>query len=208
MATPVEAPEKTTRVMTGQDRRLLALFTEHFPFDEVSTAVKQRFLDEKSGDPWKFLARQMYLYWRASADVQKLIIDCDAQPSCPKDLTIHYHRKHGNVEWSAAKFTKQKYLYLLEEQKNGKSLVGTKLREELKGKSVMNACVLDWLLTHPDQIPYFWKGKSIFFWGTIYSDSCDSLSVRYLHFNGLGCYTGYSWLGEVWDGDRPALLAE
>lgn len=208
MAMPVVVPEKTDRMMTGQDRRLFALFIEHFPFDSVSVDTKQVFINDKTGEQWKFLAKQMETFHKAQADVKSLVINCNVSPSIPSGLKVHAHRKHGKLTWDKAKFSDIKYLFLSEGQKGEKHLAGRLLHKELTGKPVMNACVLDWLLDHPDQIPDSWKGKAIFFWGTEYSDSDGRLCVRYLYWRGTEWISDYGWLKDGWGGRYPALLGK
>ena len=58
----------------------------------------------------------------------------------------------------------------------GKKMTGRDLLKELEENKipVMNTCVLDYLLAHPELIPENWKkdekgdARNIFFWGTIY----------------------------------------
>ena len=83
---------------------------------------------------------------------------------------------------------------------------GTELREELKGKPVLNANVLDYLLKHPELIPEEWKGKAVFFWGTIYRDSRGNLCVRCLYWDGSRWYWSHNWLDDFWLADNLALL--
>lgn len=103
-------------------------------------------------------------------------------------------------------------LHLSKRQMCGKWLKGHELREELTGKPVLNANILDALYQNPHLIPEEWKKdedgniRYIFFWGTIYRASDDRLCVRCLCFHGGAWYRDYSWLGDVWSGDRPAAL--
>jgi len=129
------------------------------------------------------------------------LIDCDAAPFTQSGWKVEKHQKGGQFKWDSA----QVALYLSEFQKNG-VIDGNKLRNELAGKPVMNACVLDYLLAHPNLIPEKWKGKYVFFWGTIYRDSDGYLYVRYLGWYGDGWGWRYRWLGDVWSGDGPAAL--
>jgi tetratricopeptide (TPR) repeat protein len=87
------------------------------------------------------------------------------------------------------------------------------LREELGGKPLLNANVLDYLLTHPAAIPENWKTdevgrpRRISFWGTIYTIPGGSprLAVRYLYWDKSAWKSGYSTLScthhqTVWSG--------
>lgn len=101
--------------------------------------------------------------------------------------------------------------HLSKRQQNGKSLKGYELREELTGKPILNANLLDALYENTHLIPEDWKKdeqgntRYIFFWGTIYRGSDGNLSVRYLFFNDGAWRRRYCrWLGRDWRGYDPA----
>ncbi len=131
------------------------------------------------------------------------IIDCSADPFCPDGWTVEEHRKAGQLEWNPAKVK----LFLDLGQQNGRCLKGHDLREAIKNQPVLNACVLDWLLAHPKFIPENWKGKYVFFWGTIYRGSDGHPYVRYLDWRGDRWDWDCRWLGGGWLGDGPAVLS-
>ena len=103
-------------------------------------------------------------------------------------------------------------LHLSKRQMGGKAIGGHDLREELTGKPVLNANILDALYENPHLIPEDWKTDAdgniryIFFWGTIYRDSGDGLCVRYLYFRDGVWDRHYYWLDRVWFGHDPAAL--
>lgn len=103
-------------------------------------------------------------------------------------------------------------LHLSRRQQNGKSLKGYELREELTGKPVLNANLLDALTDNPHLIPEDWKKdedgniRYIFFWATIYRDSSGDLCVRYLYFLDGTWRRRYDWLDDGWFGGDPAVL--
>lgn len=130
------------------------------------------------------------------------IIDCDAAPFKPKDWKVVSHNKGGRFTWDPTKVV----LHLEPEQKSG-SLVGTTLRKRLGRLKKLNANVLDYLLKNPHLIPEEWKGKAIFFWGTVYRDAVGSLYVRYLHWDGSSWDWIYSWVDNGWNAFSPAALA-
>ena len=142
---------------------------------------------------------------KAATTAVQHTIDCDAAPLCPSGWKIEEHRKGGQLAWD--KEAQAKALYLSQGQKGGGIVEGNKLREDLRNQPVLNANVLDDLLAHPEQIPAEWKGKYVFFWGTIYRDSEGSLCVRGLYWNGDQWSWRYYWLVRVWDGDRPAVVS-
>jgi hypothetical protein len=130
------------------------------------------------------------------------IIDCDAKPFIPDGWKVQEHQKGGKLEWNPEKIQ----LYLSDGQKDGRYIEGNKLRKELKSKKVLNACVLDWLLAHPEFIPEEWKGKYIYFWGTIYRRSGGDLCVRCLCWRD-GRWDWYCrWLGGGWRFSGPAAV--
>src|SRR3989338_7937218 len=103
-------------------------------------------------------------------------------------------------------------LHLSKRQKNSKSLKGHELREELTGKPVLDANILDALLSNPHLISEDWKKdengntRYIFFLGTIYRNSDRPLFVRYLFFLGGKWRSNYYWLGNDWNDNYPAAL--
>jgi len=135
----------------------------------------------------------------------KHLIDCDADPYLPKGWKkVVSHKKGGMLEWNPAKV----YLHLSLNQQNGKTIQGHNLRKELENEPVLNANVLDYLLAHPELILEEWKGKYIFFWGTIYRGSGGRLYVRYLRWGGGAWNWGYNWLDDSWDSYYPVACSQ
>lgn len=131
------------------------------------------------------------------------LIDCDADPFIPESWEVLEHQKGGIVRFNASKID----LYLSKPQRKGNSIEGNKLREELKNKKVLNANVLDFLLKNPHLIPEDWKGKAIFFWGTIYCSSDGDLYVRYLSWFGGAWRWSRSWLDSGFRSGLPAAVS-
>ncbi len=130
------------------------------------------------------------------------VIDCDTNPFVPKGWKVEEHQKQGMVKWSKFLIT----LFLAEGQEDGKSIVGNELRKLLKGVRVMNANVLDFLLKHPGLIPDEWKGKAVFFWGTVYRYSDGDLYVRYLYWVDATWRWSGHWLDRDWHVGYPAAV--
>lgn len=143
------------------------------------------------------------LLGRADIKPVEHLIDCDADPFCPDGWKVEEHKKSGKVKWTKELIE----LYLSAGQQNGKCIQGHELRKELASKPVLNACVLDYLLAHLELIPEEWKGKYVFFWGTIYRYSADRLFVRVLYWRGGRWHWIYFWLGCDWHDDGPAALS-
>jgi len=132
------------------------------------------------------------------------LIDCDSAPFVPDGLSVEDHKKGGMFKFNPEKIS----LYLSKKQKK-RSIGGHDLRKELADKPVMNANVLDYLLARPELIPEEWKGKYIFFWGTVYRNSDGDLYVRYLGWDGSEWLWSYNWLDYVFGfgSANPAALA-
>lgn len=125
------------------------------------------------------------------AEVRTLrhVIDCTVEPLISGDWTIEKHEGLWQIEWP-----EQVGLFLSDDQKNRNAILGYKLLEELEGKSVLNACVLDWLLDHQEFIPKEWKKDSIFFWGTIWLDKDDVPHVQGLVWSDTKWVRTYRWI--------------
>lgn len=91
-------------------------------------------------------------------------------------------------------------------QQDGKVIRGHDLKKKLEGQPVLPAHVLDYLLEHPEIIPESWKGKAIFFWGTIYRYADGSLCVRCLSWYG-GRWVWVRWLDDDWDAYNPCAVS-
>lgn len=131
------------------------------------------------------------------------VIDLDADPRIPYDgWKVEEHKKGGQFTWNPEKVK----LFLHNKQKNGKTIEGNKLRKELSHTAVFNANLLDYLLDNQQFIPDEWKGKIIFFWGTIYRISDGDLCVRYLGWSGSQWGWGSYWLGGDFGGSFPAAV--
>ncbi|HBA36514.1 TPA: hypothetical protein DCZ15_01415 [Candidatus Falkowbacteria bacterium] len=141
---------------------------------------------------------------QAEIRIIERLIDCDSAPFIPDGWSVEKHKKGGMFKFNPGKIS----LYLSKKQKKG-GTGGHYLRKELSNKPVMNANVLDYLLTHPELIPeeWKWKGKCIFFWGTIYRSYDGLLLVRYLSWNGSEWYWDYFWLGRGFYSSDLAALA-
>jgi hypothetical protein len=130
------------------------------------------------------------------------LVDLDAGPSVPVGWKVQEHQKGSQFEWNPTKVK----LHLSPDQERGNVIEGDKLREELKGQSVYNANLLDYLLKNQHLIPEEWKGKYIFFWGTIYRDSKKNLCVRCLCWHRGAWRWHYGWLASDFLSNDPAAV--
>lgn len=133
----------------------------------------------------------------------KHLIDCDAAPFQLNGWSVEKHIKGGQFEWNPTRVK----LYLAKSQKPGKLVEGNKLRKELEGQLVLNANVLDYLLAHPELIPDEWKGKAVFFWGTIYRYSNGNLFVRCLFWHDSRWDWDLGWLDSGFYDSFPAAVS-
>ena len=150
---------------------------------------------------------QRFLSGSSEVVVKRHVIDTNADPFVPEGWKVEEHqttgpRNTGLVEWNPSKVS----LWLASGQQNGKSMQGHKLRTEVAKKSPFNANVLDYLLANPHLIPEEWKGKYVFFWGTIYRDRGEDLCVRCLYWRVVRWDWSNGWLGNDFLGDSPAAL--
>jgi hypothetical protein len=140
-------------------------------------------------------------------------IDMDPEPFVFHGWRIVEYQKTSNyinvlMGWDAARGE----LYVDDAQKNN-DITGSTVRERLRGKTVLNADALDFLLKHPKFIPEDWKKKDkrgntrrIFFWGTIYCRPNDDLYVRYLCWDKDRWVWDFLWLGALWQDNYTAAL--
>ena len=146
-------------------------------------------------------------------------VDCSLEPSKPgSNFTIELNKKGGVVRLERRGDDlyidgKKVVFHLSKKQINGKVITGHNLREELSGKKVLSAIILDYLLVHPELIPESWKKdekgntRFIFFWGTIFRDPDGDLCVRYLCWSDGGWRTNYHWLDLGFSADSPAAVS-
>jgi len=140
------------------------------------------------------------LYGYACIEYPEYLIDCDADPPTPNGWLVEEH-KQGGVLLSLPDID----FYLSEKQIKG-TIGWHDLRAELSGQQVMNANILHYLLAHQELIPKIWRGKSIFFWGTIYRDPSGDLRVPYLRWCGPEWSSDCAWIRSNFGSDNPAAV--
>ncbi|MFI5260484.1 MAG: hypothetical protein ACHQU0_01675 [Candidatus Paceibacteria bacterium] len=156
-----------------------------------------KYTDEEGERLSMALAEAFKMLYNGHASTVALphIIDCDSALFVPDGWKVEEHDEGGQLTFDASKI--ELYFSVAQDQTKG-SIGGNELRKELADKPVLNANVLDYLLANPHLIPKEWKGKSIFFWGTIYRDSDGLLCVRCLCWGGNGWRWGRYWLDGGW----------
>ena len=141
------------------------------------------------------------LLGRAEIKQMEHLVDLESAPFIPEDWKVESHTKGGKVQFNPNMVD----LYLSDEQKKG-SIQCNDLRKKLETKNPYNANLLDFYLAHPELIPESWKGKYVFFWGTIYRNAGGFLYVRYLYWDGDRWDWYYCWLDNDWGSDCPSAV--
>jgi len=153
--------------------------------------------------------------WSKEPQTSTIVVDCDARPRIPSSLKLEgkgtEHRQLGKI--TLKKRDGKLYAngvevirFLSPNQKDGKIIRGDKLRKELQKMQVLNACILDALLAHPELIPDEWKNGATYFWATIFSDADGDLCVEYLYWSGGSWRRSNYWLEGDWLGSGPAAV--
>jgi hypothetical protein len=142
----------------------------------------------------------------AEINVIKNIIDTDATPFIPQGLLVEKHIGYGLWSWNSDLIE-----YFLSKEQEESFQNGNRLRkviESLRNKKLLNANILDYLLTNSGLIPESWKDKNIFFWGTIYGDDAGDFCVRYLYWSDSKWDWGRYWLNLDYNfnSDDPAVF--
>ncbi len=120
---------------------------------------------------------------------KEYVIDCDAEPRVPNNLTLVEHRSLGQLVWNPT----QVKLMQSAKQQADQFVTGFKLAELMSRRLALNANVLDFLLDHPYLIPRVWQGKRIYFWGTVYNEQ-NGQCVRCLVYINDEWTDDYFWI--------------
>ncbi len=157
------------------------------------------------------------------------IIDTAVEPFIPDGFVVAEHRKNGPFVWEINKvelFEADYRIQVTEDQDEklrgaltiimDRGIHGAEVLTELKGKSVLNSNVLEYLIKHQELIPDSWKlneegvVRHIYFLGTVYNkpeDKVDNLAVCYLYWNETHWDWDYKMLCYRWDtGEVAAIL--
>ena len=103
-------------------------------------------------------------------------------------------------------------LYLAPGQQGGKQMKGIDLEEHLQKKNLISrVCGLDdrlikeWI-ANPETYPEEFKSKDVFLW-KVPQVRAGGYFIPYLYWNNGRVMWDCDWIGNIWDDDRPALLA-
>jgi hypothetical protein len=174
---------KMKKVTPGQILGLATVLANNVDWTKVDGSVIQDLITDPSGTGKKG-TEWLENIVNVQIVIDKHIVDLDADPFIPEGWSVEEHKKGGQFKYDPTEVE----LYLDEDQKNGKNIDGNKLRKNLANQNVFNVNLLDFLLENPQLIPESWKGKAIFFWGTVYRDADGYLFVSYLY-----CIGGDRW---------------
>ena len=102
--------------------------------------------------------------------LREVVKNCDSEPCfsfCFGKIILHI--RTPDEGWDANKMTPQ-----LVRWARGRKLTGGMDLWKVSQAFSLNACVLDYLLIHPELIPSEWKGSHILFSGTVFCDLTDN----------------------------------
>lgn len=187
------APESFNLYQDTQDGALMGELPKDHPVEKILN-FKIETMQSRFGETYKKI-QEVDEMKNPEVLSEKHIIDCDADPICPRIgweinhkalWEVEEHQKGGQLEFDP----KGIELLWISVDRRGNGTDGNDVREELKNKPVLNANVLDYLLAHENLIPKVWKEISknlggVSFWGTIYKDG-ERLAVRNLQWDKSG----------------------
>lgn len=133
----------------------------------------------------------------------KYVVDLGRDAFIPSSgWRVDMHHKGEHWQWSADKLG----FYLYEGQEIG--IRGYELCRQFENMPVFNANLLDYLLKNKQLIPAEWKDRTIYFWGTIYSNAGCHQFVRSLRWEDGWC-DGYDCLSAIFkDNDFAIVLVD
>jgi len=134
------------------------------------------------------------LYGWSKISCLECSINLDVSPFIPEGLKLESHC--GGPAWE---FSPAKVVLCLTDSQKEKSTTGHDLLKEIVDYHPLNANVLDYLLLRPELIPEDWKNKTIYFWGTIYSEPEDGPCVRFLYWKAGRWHSFHSCLKDDFD---------
>ena len=118
-------------------------------------------------------------------------IDLSKDPFVPTGWEVIEHKKEEKSDWDPDKV---QLFHVMEQTSHPGSIEGHALKKRLARSMPLNANMLDFLLAHPDLLPFHWRVLEIFFWGTIYR-----------HTDGGACVRCLRWIDHEWNWDFRGL---
>jgi hypothetical protein len=126
------------------------------------------------------------LYLPSLTFAQTKNIDCSKDPSTPQGFTLVSSPPDGTYQLNAE-------IKTFPFESKTTPITGEKMLAKL-GKTVLNACVLDYLWEHKELIPEAWKTKHVVFLGSIFADAGGNKFFQTLY-----------WWDNHWDTERTYL---
>ncbi|MEA3249008.1 MAG: hypothetical protein U9Q03_01470 [Patescibacteria group bacterium] len=136
------------------------------------------------------------------------VIHCVEKPYIPDGWEYRREdqiasRFQGRLIWTPDSIR----LHLVDGQRAGR-VKGFDLKEELEGQPVLPANVLYWQLEDSgNRISGSWKGKWVFYWGTIYRVPDGRPCVFCLYWRGGRWDRFFKWLDDYWASGNPAAVS-
>lgn len=131
----------------------------------------------------------------------KIIINLDAAPFEPDGLYAIRHQAGGQFDFDPQRVN----CYLSPQQCESSLIKGVDLLTQLEGQNCFNTNMLDWYLNNTQHIPEDFKGKIVFFWGTVYCQR-DEEYVRCLLWDNDKWRSSQSSVWNSWGPNAPALI--
>jgi len=124
-------------------------------------------------------------------------IDGDAAAEASRGRTVHEHKKIGPFLWDVSRIIL--WQHPIQQRSGPKPWTAPQdLYRATRGRRVLNANVLDYLLKNPSLIPKEWKDIGVVFWGTLYRSDENRLEARML-VNDDGVWKShYSEIAAAW----------
>lgn len=151
-----------------------------------------------------------------STQANRHVIDCDTPPKPKSTWKLHEHIRGGQFVWDPSRVK----LHYTPSQLKGRTS-GIIVREELEGLTLLNGCVLEYLIAHPELIPPDWvelctssrHGASVTFWGTMWEGGALGLHPFSLANSSdqagswYGGMSAYPYTKSYWDSPAAVLIA-
>jgi hypothetical protein len=147
-------------------------------------------------------------------------LDLAATPQLPfPTALVASHEAGGVVAVEALPdglYVDAKKVVLFRSERQTAGMQGPALFDELTGKAVLNANVLQFLIQHPEFIPESpeWKKQGdgdeimIYFWGTLFQHPNGDHCVTHMEWNGASWKWSCSSIQNWWMTNQPAALLE
>lgn len=135
---------------------------------------------------------------------QKISVDYSIRPSLIKMELAEHPTRTDSVEIDLSEAGEVSMLLPGEEEISGHEMF---CRFKKAKKSVLDVRMLEEFLKHKELIPENLKNiKPCYFWGTIFRDDANNLSVAYLLWDGRDWQWGIDWLGFYFEGGEVFCL--